>query len=72
MLAENKLTGDEVFSSYILCGTSNIAALRSFINCHTLTRRRNASTVTSVATVQRLHHSLNHLLMLARQYTINV
>lgn len=72
MLAENGLTGDKVFSSHILCGTSNTAALRSFINYHTLTTRRNASTVTSVGTVQYLHHTLNHLFMMARQYTMNV
>lgn len=61
-----------VFSSHILCGTSNTAALKSLINYHTLTTTGNASTVTSVGTVQCLQHSLNHLLMSARQYTMNV
>lgn len=72
MLTENGLRGDKVFSSHILCGTSNTAALKSLINDHTLTRSRNASTVTSVGTVQCLHHSLTRLFMLAGQYKMNV
>jgi hypothetical protein len=59
VLAENELTGDEVFSSHILCSTSNTAVLKSLTHYHTLATRRNASTVTSVGTVQCLHQSLN-------------
>jgi len=69
VLTENGLTGDKVF---ILCGTSNTAVLKSLLNYHTLITRKNASTVTSAGTVQCLHHSLNHLFMLARQHTMNV
>lgn len=72
MLTENGFRGDEVFSSHILCGTNNTAALKQLINDHTLTRRRNASTVTSMGTVLCLHHFLTHFFMLARQYTMNI
>ena len=72
MLTENRLTGDEGFSSHILCGTSNTSAPKSLLNFHTLTTRIRASTMTSMGTVHCLHHFLTHLFKRARQYTLTV